>query len=257
MYLSWRGSGPARSSFCPEASNLQNLLFPPYLIVHNRRFSIGVAKTGCAGAVGVGRNRCLGESVHGISVVINRLTGSGIARVRPHDVGAGGAGHNVDVVSDELLLQVVVTAAIGIRRGGADPHRHTKGQSTRWRLGEVVVVDLYARLKGVVGRGLRQGVKGEADGAIGGDAGLWEKGIAARDAGDRAKLGPIDAIERDRALDDALPTAKVAPDDIDTRGAGVSSRVWVTIHACAHARHPIEEVHHIKRGARQRVIGHL
>src|SRR6266700_6250734 len=222
MYLSWRGSGPARSSFCPEASHLQNLLFPPYLIVHNRRFSIGVAKAGCAGAVRIGCNRCFGESVHRISVVINRLTGSGIARIRPHDVGAGGASHNADVVSDELLLQVVVAGAIGIGRGGADPYRRTKGHSTHWRIGEVVVVDLHACLKRVVCRGLRQGVKGEADGAIGRDASLREKGVAARDVGDRAKLGPVDAIERDRALDDALPTAKVAPDDVDTSAAGVS-----------------------------------
>src|SRR5437899_87587 len=104
MYLSWRGLSPARSSFCPEASILQNLLSPPSLIVHNRRFSIGVAKAGCAGTVGVGRNRRLGESVHGTSIVINRLTGSGVARVRPHDVGIGGAGHDVDIITDELLL---------------------------------------------------------------------------------------------------------------------------------------------------------
>src|SRR5260221_5126685 len=199
------------------------------LIVHNRRFSVSVAKAGCADAIRVGRNRCLGEIVHRIAVVINRLTGSGMARIRPHDVGAGGASHDVDVVCDELLLQVVVAGAIRIGRGGADPYRRTKGQATCWRLGEVVVVDLHTGLKGVVGRRPRQGVKGEADGTIGSNAGLREKGVAARDAGNRAKLAPVDAIERDRALDDALSAAKVAPDDVDTCAAGVSSRVWVAI----------------------------
>src|SRR6266699_3392181 len=169
MYLSWRGSGPARSSFCPEASHLQNLLFPPYLIVHNRRFSIGVAKAGCAGAVRIGCNRCFGESVHRISVVINRLTGSGIARIRPHDVGAGGASHNVDVVSDELLLQVVVAGAIGIGRGGADPYRRTKGHSTHYRVGEVQAVAMPACRKYAVSWGLRRSVYGETHGDIGDD----------------------------------------------------------------------------------------
>ena len=65
------------------------------------------------------------------------------------------------------------------------------------------------------------------------------------------------AIERDRAFDDALPAAKVAPDDIDTRAAGISRRVGIAIHPRAHARHAVEEVHHIKRRTRQWVIGHL
>src|SRR5205823_12188891 len=127
----------------------------------------------------------------------------------------------------------------------------------RRRLGEVVVVDLYARLPGVVCRGLRQRIKGEANDAIGGHAGLREEGVAARDTGNRAKLGPFDAIGRDCSLDDALPTAEVAPDDVDTQATGVSRRVWVAVHARAHAGHAVEEIHYVKRRTRQRIIVHL
>src|SRR5205823_2280766 len=144
---------------------------------------------------------------------INRVAGSGIARISPKDVSAGRSGHNVDVITDKLLLQVVVAGAIRIRRGCTDPYRRRKGQSTRCRLGKVVVVDLHACLPGIVCRGPRQGIKGEAKGATRSNTGLWKECIAARDAGNRAELGPVDAIERDRSLDDALPAAEVAPDD--------------------------------------------
>jgi hypothetical protein len=77
------------------------------LILHHCHFSIGVAKAGCARAIGIGRNRRLGASVHGIAIVINRLARGGIARIRPNDIGAGGASHDADVIADELLLQVV------------------------------------------------------------------------------------------------------------------------------------------------------
>src|SRR5690242_6915684 len=107
------------------------------LIVHDRCFSISVAKAGRAGTVGVGRDCRLGAGVYGIAKVINRLAGSGIARIGPYDVGAGGSGHDVDVIADELLLQVVVAGAVGIRRGRADPDRRTKGRSARRRLGIV------------------------------------------------------------------------------------------------------------------------
>src|SRR6266700_1985058 len=197
------------------------------LIVYNCRQGISVAKAGCAGTIGVRRNRRLRASIHGIAIVINRQTGCGIARIRPNDVSAGGVGNDANVIADELLLQVVVAGAIGIRGNCADPYRPTKGRSTRCRLSEVVVVDLNACLKGIVCRGLRQGVKGKANGAIGCNASLWEEGVAARDAGNRAKLGPLDAIERDRPLDYTVPAAKVAPDDVDALAAGVRSRVWV------------------------------
>src|SRR5260370_36837891 len=167
------------------------------LIVHDRCFGISVAKAGRAGTVGVGRDRRLGAGVYGIAKAINRLAGSGIASICPYDVGDGGSGHDVDVIADELLLQVVVAGAVGIRRGRADPDRRTKGQSTYWRLGVVVVVGLHPCLPGVVCRGLCQRIKGKVNDAVRGNADLWKEGMSARSVGKRPTTGQVGTIEHD------------------------------------------------------------
>jgi len=214
------------------------------LIVHYGCFSISVAKARCAGGVWIGCNRRFGASVHGIAIGINHLTKGGATRIRPNDVGTGWTSHDVDVIAEKLLLQVVVAGTIRIRRGCANLKWCSEGRPTSRRVGEVVIVDLHACLPEIVCRRLGQGIKGEADGAARGNTGLWEEGIAIRDIGNLTKLGPVSTIERDRALDDALSTAKVAPDDVDPRAAGVSSRVWIAIYALSCRVHDCRDLPH-------------
>ena len=157
MYLRQRREEP-RSGYHPSARLLPRSRVGS--IVHDRRLGIGIAKAGGAGAVGVGRDRRRGAAVHRTAIGIDRPAEASAARVRPHQVGATGTVHDVDVIAQELLLQVVVAGAVWVRRGAADPQRRAEGSSTRRGLGVVVVVDLHARLPGVAGRGLGERVKG-------------------------------------------------------------------------------------------------
>lgn len=92
-------------------------------------------------------------------IIINRLAGSSIARIRPDEVSTVWVDYDADVIAEKLLLQIVVAGAVGIGGGCTDTDWRAEGLTPRCQLGEVVIINLYTCLPRIVCRRLCQGIK--------------------------------------------------------------------------------------------------